>query len=51
MSNPTRTTGTHPAPPRLAPPTKHQLALMIWLCVFPTLTPLMTSPWATGCDR
>lgn len=21
-----------------APPTKHQLALMIWLCVFPTLT-------------
>ena len=20
------------------PPTKHQLALMIWLCVFPTLT-------------
>ena len=30
MSNqPTRTVG---------PPTKHQLALMIWLCVFPTLT-------------
>lgn len=26
------------APP--APPTKHQLALMIWLCVFPTLTVL-----------
>jgi antibiotic biosynthesis monooxygenase (ABM) superfamily enzyme len=26
------------APPRIAPPTKHQLALMIWLCVFPTLT-------------
>lgn len=24
--------------PRLGPPTKHQLALMIWLCVFPTLT-------------
>ena len=22
------------------PPTKHQLALMIWLCVFPTLTVL-----------
>jgi antibiotic biosynthesis monooxygenase (ABM) superfamily enzyme len=21
----------------LGPPTKHQLALMIWLCVFPTL--------------
>jgi antibiotic biosynthesis monooxygenase (ABM) superfamily enzyme len=29
---------TPPAPPRIAPPTKHQLALMIWLCVFPTLT-------------
>jgi antibiotic biosynthesis monooxygenase (ABM) superfamily enzyme len=25
-------------PPRLPPPGKHQLALMIWLCVFPTLT-------------
>ncbi len=25
-----------PAPP----PTRHQLALMIWLCVFPTLTVL-----------
>jgi antibiotic biosynthesis monooxygenase (ABM) superfamily enzyme len=24
--------------PRVSPPTKHQLALMIWLCVFPTLT-------------
>ena len=23
---------------RVAPPSKHQLALMIWLCVFPTLT-------------
>ncbi|MEZ0579763.1 hypothetical protein [Nocardioides sp. MH1] len=22
----------------IGPPTKHQLALMIWLCVFPTLT-------------
>lgn len=27
-------------PPRLAPPTRHQLALMIWLCVFPTLLAL-----------
>jgi antibiotic biosynthesis monooxygenase (ABM) superfamily enzyme len=26
--------------PRLAPPTKHQLALMIWVAVFPTLTVL-----------
>jgi antibiotic biosynthesis monooxygenase (ABM) superfamily enzyme len=23
---------------RISPPTKHQLAFMIWLCVFPTLT-------------
>jgi antibiotic biosynthesis monooxygenase (ABM) superfamily enzyme len=27
-----------PPPARVPPPTKHQLALMIWLCVFPTLT-------------
>jgi antibiotic biosynthesis monooxygenase (ABM) superfamily enzyme len=26
-----------PSPP-LPPPTKHQLALMIWIAVFPTLT-------------
>jgi antibiotic biosynthesis monooxygenase (ABM) superfamily enzyme len=32
----TSTSTNHPA--RLAPPSKHQLALMIWLCVFPTLT-------------
>jgi hypothetical protein len=25
-------------PKRVPPPGKHQLALMIWLCVFPTLT-------------
>jgi antibiotic biosynthesis monooxygenase (ABM) superfamily enzyme len=31
---PTPTSGSRPA----GPPTKHQLALMIWLCVFPTLT-------------
>jgi antibiotic biosynthesis monooxygenase (ABM) superfamily enzyme len=24
-------------PARIPPPSKHQLALMIWLCVFPTL--------------
>ena len=30
-----------PTPPRpIAPPSRHQLALMIWLCVFPTLTVL-----------
>jgi antibiotic biosynthesis monooxygenase (ABM) superfamily enzyme len=31
----------HPTPPAsspVGPPTRHQLALMIWLCVFPTLT-------------
>jgi antibiotic biosynthesis monooxygenase (ABM) superfamily enzyme len=27
-----------PRPAQTPPPTKHQLALMIWLCVFPTLT-------------
>jgi antibiotic biosynthesis monooxygenase (ABM) superfamily enzyme len=26
------------SPPRVGPPSKHALALMIWLCVFPTLT-------------
>jgi antibiotic biosynthesis monooxygenase (ABM) superfamily enzyme len=26
------------APAHPAPPSRHQLALMIWLCVFPTLT-------------
>ena len=35
MSNTTDST-----PARVPPPTKHQLALMIWLCVFPTLTVL-----------
>ena len=34
MSN--HTTAAHPAP--VTPPNKHQLALMIWLAVFPTLT-------------
>jgi antibiotic biosynthesis monooxygenase (ABM) superfamily enzyme len=33
MSN---TNDNHPA--RIPPPSKHQLAVMIWLCVFPTLT-------------
>ena len=32
-------TGTSHTPrPQLSPPSKHQLAFMIWLCVFPTLT-------------
>ena len=29
---------THPNSNKVPPPSKHQLALMIWLCVFPTLT-------------
>ncbi|MGA9346094.1 MAG: hypothetical protein WBV37_13405 [Nocardioidaceae bacterium] len=48
MSNPTAhttssTTVTGPAvsaAARPGPPTKHQLALMIWIAVFPTLTVL-----------
>ncbi len=28
------------SPSRVGPPTKHQMALMIWLAVFPTLTVL-----------
>jgi antibiotic biosynthesis monooxygenase (ABM) superfamily enzyme len=32
------TSTTHQQSARIAPPSKHQLALMIWLCVFPTLT-------------
>jgi antibiotic biosynthesis monooxygenase (ABM) superfamily enzyme len=31
---------THNPPARIPPPSKHHLALMIWLCVFPTLTAL-----------
>jgi antibiotic biosynthesis monooxygenase (ABM) superfamily enzyme len=29
---------TQPSPTPVPPPTKHQLALMIWVAVFPTLT-------------
>ena len=35
---PMSTTTTDNVPARVSPPTKHQLALMIWVCVFPTLT-------------
>ena len=39
MSDTTTNASAAPAaPPRVGPPTKHQLAIMIWLCVFPTLT-------------
>ncbi len=35
---------------RLPPPSKHQLALMIWLAVFPTLTALNLAlgDWLSG---
>jgi len=33
-------TGTQTSPGPIAPPSRHQLALMIWLAVFPTLTAL-----------
>ena len=39
MTNNPNPPGISPAP-RVGPPTKHQLALMIWLAVFPTLTAL-----------
>ena len=45
------TTLPQPAQPRrpapVGPPSKHQLALMIWIAVFPTLTVLNLSigPW------
>jgi antibiotic biosynthesis monooxygenase (ABM) superfamily enzyme len=37
------------APSPVGPPSKHQLALMIWLAVFPTLTVLNLTigPWLT----
>lgn len=38
MTTPDPTTTS--APVAAGPPTKHQLALMIWLAVFPTLTVL-----------
>lgn len=46
MSNPANPTN-RPDAARVAPPTQHQLALMIWLCVFPTLTVinLAAGPW------
>ena len=42
MTNPAPTSGPNPTsrPAAPGPPSKHQLALMIWLAVFPTLTVL-----------
>lgn len=37
MSNPATTPTTTAKRAPVPPPDKHQLALMIWLCVFPTL--------------
>jgi antibiotic biosynthesis monooxygenase (ABM) superfamily enzyme len=36
--------------PKVGPPTKHQLALMIWVAVFPTLTALnlLLGDWLGG---
>ena len=34
------TASVHHTPPPVPPPSKHQLALMIWLAVLPTLTVL-----------
>jgi antibiotic biosynthesis monooxygenase (ABM) superfamily enzyme len=39
MTNATAPREIAPAP-KVGPPTKHQLALMIWIAVFPTLTAL-----------
>ena len=33
-------THASPRPAQVGPPSKHQLAVMIWLAVFPTLTVL-----------
>ena len=40
MNNPTPTPQPGAGPVQNGPPTKHQLALMIWVAVFPTLTVL-----------
>ncbi len=34
------TSSNESRPTKVPPPSKHQLALMIWVCVFPTLTVL-----------
>jgi antibiotic biosynthesis monooxygenase (ABM) superfamily enzyme len=38
MPTPAPERGRNPRPAVAGPPTTHQLALMIWLAVFPTLT-------------
>jgi antibiotic biosynthesis monooxygenase (ABM) superfamily enzyme len=39
-AHPTTPSPENAPPTRIPPPSKHQLALMIWLSVFPTLTAL-----------
>ena len=43
---------TAPQVTPLGPPSKHQLALMIWIAVFPTLTVLnlVLGPWLKDAD-
>ena len=43
----TTSASTQPVAAPVGPPTKHQLALMIWIAVFPTLTVLNLAigPW------
>ncbi len=47
MSNPIPTVTPTETPPPVGPPTKHQLALMIWLSVFltPTVLNLALGNW------
>jgi antibiotic biosynthesis monooxygenase (ABM) superfamily enzyme len=40
MTNQSNINATPVQAPRVPPPSKHQLALMIWVAVFPTLTVL-----------
>ncbi len=51
MTGATSPIETSPAP-NVGPPTKHQLALMIWIAVFPTLTALnlLLGDWLAGLD-
>ena len=50
MSEPPPSDTTTVRPAAVAPPSKHQLAVMIWLAVFPTLTAinLLLGDWLAG---
>jgi hypothetical protein len=52
MTNPAPTSGPAPTsrPEAPGPPSKHQLALMNWLAVFPTLT-VLNLALGTGSPR